>query len=305
MEKKNCWVFDNFYSGADAMRQKIDDHFDEDTARPLPFEQRAIWNYWHVPHLYTYLRARPGPVFKGMHRTFMTHLRVFAAQQFGLQASGNPFLSMYINGCGQNIHNDARNGRLAYVYSLTRWNERGFTGGETFVYKTGEEIYSHHFAAMSGMAFYDSIEPLFNRLAVFDDRMPHAVNTIQGTMNPQDARFVMHGHFVEPDTVPFVEGGLLDEELASSYVRLRDSVAEIFRSYHYHGFVTWRVDVEPSGIVGKTHIKHMQLIPEFKKAEVLQSCLDDAIEQVAQFNWPASETASKLIFAISSDSLRE
>jgi len=48
--------------------------------------------------------------------------------------------------------------------------------------------------------------PHFNRLLIFDDRLPHAVERIEGAMDPGEGRFVLHGHISEGG--PIVEGAL-------------------------------------------------------------------------------------------------
>ena len=48
--------------------------------------------------------------------------------------------------------------------------------------------------------------PHFNRLLIFDDRLPHAVERIEGAMDPGEGRFVLHGHISEGG--PIVEGTL-------------------------------------------------------------------------------------------------
>ncbi len=51
-----------------------------------------------------------------------------------------------------------------------------------------------------------AIEPRFDRLTVFDPRIPHGVRTVTGTRDPREGRLVIHGWFVQPR--PFVRGPL-------------------------------------------------------------------------------------------------
>jgi hypothetical protein len=53
---------------------------------------------------------------------------------------------------------------------------------------------------------FSTIEPLFNRLTVFDARLPHGVRRVEGERDPRGARLVLHGWFTEPE--PFFDGGL-------------------------------------------------------------------------------------------------
>ena len=48
------------------------------------------------------------------------------------------------------------------------------------------------------------IEPKFDRLTVFDPRLPHGVRRVSGTTDPLQARLVLHGWFTDPQ--PFAEG---------------------------------------------------------------------------------------------------
>ena len=40
--------------------------------------------------------------------------------------------------------------------------------------------------------------PLFNRLTVFDARIPHGVRRVEGTRDPRHGRLVLHGWFTAP-----------------------------------------------------------------------------------------------------------
>lgn len=306
MEFKTHWRYDDFYPDAHVMRKVIDDHFTESVAGKVPFNQRAIWNYWFIPTLYMYFRAQPWvlmpePVFEG----FMSHLRAFAARQFGLVIPTKPFISMYVNGCGQNIHNDFKNGRLAYVFSLTKWAERKFLGGETFIYHVGDKSKERFLQSTGGWGWYDFVEPVFNRLALFDDRMPHAVNFIQGTMDPLDARFALHGHMEEPLTVGYVEGGLSGADLSAHYDPLRNAISSMFQSLSLDGFISAALTVEPSGATSKVDIRCMQLVDTSKESQNIAVATERAKEMLAGAKWPSAASASILVVAIGAAALKE
>src|SRR4051812_21073170 len=104
---------------AAAMRAAIDAHF----ADPQDHEpgRHQVWNYWHVPQLYTYLRTTPEKVIpQALVLHFYQALTVFAREALGFGHVTWPNLSLYVDGCEQHLHNDSANGRLGYVYSLTR-----------------------------------------------------------------------------------------------------------------------------------------------------------------------------------------
>jgi hypothetical protein len=304
MEFQSNWRYDNFYPDAQAMRQKIDDHFTEAVAGKQPFNQRAVWNYWFIPTLYTYFRAEPWSVFtQPVYDAFMQHLRAFAARQYGLAIPTMPFISMYVNGCGQNIHNDFGNGRLAYVFSLTNWEQRHFLGGETFIYSTGDTVYEKYFQSTGGWGFYDFIEPVFNRLAMFDDRFPHAVNFIQGTMDPHDARFVLHGHMEESDT-PYVEGGLRGVDISALFLPLKSAVRDMLLSHGMDGFISLALPVGASGISGPPQLRCMQLLPKSREAKGVSLAVDDAKALVAKVIWPQTANPSTLVLSLGATPLR-
>jgi hypothetical protein len=178
-----------------AMRADIDAHFAEPAAHRTEIHQ--IWNYWFVPELYTYRRTSPEKVIRRDRvESFVATLQAWASLTLGMGGVTWPYLSLYVNGCRQGLHNDAANGRFAFVYSLTR-DKRRTIGGETLVFREGDPFHSKLADPSAGRGFYDLIEPKFNRLTMFDDRLPHGVERVEGSMDPLEGRFVRHGHLSE------------------------------------------------------------------------------------------------------------
>jgi hypothetical protein len=232
---------------AAAMRQDIDNHFDNPGAH-LP-ETHQVWNYWHIPQLYTYLRTNCDKIIEHARmQQFMAALTDWSVRTLGMGYITWPYLSLYVSGCKQGIHNDSTNGRFAFVYSLTK-NDRKTSGGETIVLKEGDAFRSRLTKPGAGTSFYDLIAPKFNRLAVFDDRMPHAVERVDGSMDPIEGRFVLHGHISESG--PIVQGALAPAAInAVVHSGISGLVAEIEAGpERYHGPVALRFTVLPSGNV--------------------------------------------------------
>src|SRR5690606_13428701 len=118
-------------------------------------------------------------------------------------------ISYYVDGCKQELHADVPHGPWAYVFSLTPWTKRQFTGGETVLLKSTTLDYWHHFEKMKGIESKElttKIPANFNQLLVFDPRIPHGVVPVHGVQNPLKARVVIHGWFTNPR--PIIVGGL-------------------------------------------------------------------------------------------------
>lgn len=230
-----------------AIRRDIDTHFADPAAHRRDTHQ--VWNYWFVPELYSYLRTDADRVIARDHMdSFQNTLREWASNHLGMAVVSWPYLSLYVPGCRQGWHNDARNGRFAFVYSLTR-NERLTTGGETLVFHEGDPFRAHLMSAAAGRSLYETIEPRFNRLVIFDDRLPHAVERVDGSMDPVEGRFVLHGHLSEGSAI--IAGALpaaaaterLNEALAGFGIQMAATVAL------YRGPLVFRLTVNAAGTV--------------------------------------------------------
>jgi hypothetical protein len=247
-------TFDDFLPLADAqaMRAAAEAHF-QDPYRHRP-ETHHVWNYWYVPGIYTYLRAVPERVLgRDLVVGFHERLRRWAIERLGLSSVTWPMLSLYVDGCGQGIHNDSTNGRFGYVFSLTR-NDRHSRGGETIVWKEGDPFRNHFDRPNAGAGLYDLIPPVFNRLVLFDDRMPHGVQRIEGSMDPLDGRLVLHGHISEGDAS--IQGPLTPQTVQSLLAPAVDRALDAFpdTEQFHHGPLTLRLEIAPDGRVAACRI---------------------------------------------------
>jgi len=242
-------VHPDFFPEAAALRAEFEAHF----AQPEKHspDRHHVWNYWYVPELYTYLRAQPGRLFsKDLLDRFIAHLTRFARETYGFTRVYHPYLSLYVAGCRQGLHNDAKNGRLGYVYSLTRWDERNFQGGETLIMPEQSYFGSERLLqAQAGTTLQTLVPSQFNQMLVFDDRLPHGVPRIEGTMEPTRGRVVLHGHFLEGP--PYLEGPLpgaqVEQTLRAASGDLDARVKELGRGLA--GAVNLRVTIGADGTV--------------------------------------------------------
>jgi hypothetical protein len=237
-------VVDGFLADehAGSMREDIDAHFANPGQHQADTHQ--VWNYWHVPGSYTYLRTAPEKVIaREKVEQFVSGLRNWAARNLGLAGITWPYLSLHVPGCVQGLHNDSTNGRLGYVYSLTR-DDRRTLGGETVLMHERDLFRSSLDAAAAGTDLFDLIQPRFNRLTLFDDRIPHAVQRLDGPMDPREGRFVLHGHISEAGIV--VQGALSPDDIQSEIVSVIDELRET-NAKEVHGPFVVSVEIDPDG----------------------------------------------------------
>ena len=233
---------------AGSMRQDIDAHFGEPGQHKADTHQ--VWNYWHVPGSYTYLRTTPEKVIaREKVEQFVNGLRDWAARNLGLAGVTWPYLSLYVPGCVQGLHNDSTNGRLGFVYSLTR-DDRATIGGETLLMHDRDLFRSNLDRPAAGVGLYDLVEPRFNRLTLFDDRIPHAVQRIDGPMDPLEGRFVLHGHISEAGVV--AEGALSADAIQSAVVSVLAELREVFGK-GVHGPFVISIEIGPDGSVAQAN----------------------------------------------------
>lgn len=237
---------------ADAMRGDIETHFG------TPYRHRPdthqVWNYWYVPGQYTYLRTRPQKVIdEDRMKACFDALANWCRDNLGLDRVTWPFLSLYLPGCRQNWHNDTRGGRFAFVLSLTK-NERQTQGGETLVMRDGDTIRTRMTSHSTGKDFFAIVPPLFNRLVVFDDRASHAVERLDGSMDPAEGRIVLHGHIAEGE--PHVTGALPRAQVITMLATVVRNFTAANRDLleGWHGPLSCRLVIEPSGQASVTRI---------------------------------------------------
>ena len=238
-------VVDEFLPQEDclSMRRDIDTHF-SDPQRHNATHQ--VWNYWHVPGSYTYLRTTPEKVIaKEKVEAFVDALRTWTAMTLGLAGVSWPFLSLYVPGCAQGLHNDSVNGQLGYVYSLTR-DERLTIGGETVLVHDRDLFRTLLDQAAAGPGLFDLVEPRFNRLTLFDDRIPHAVQRIDGSMDPVEGRFVLHGHIREAGVVAHgaIPPNAIQDVVVEVLSELRSGPGRAV-----HGPLVFCIEIAPTGDV--------------------------------------------------------
>jgi len=258
--KQYAWVEDNFAPSAKALRAEFDRRFGDPKQTR---SDRFIWDFWHVPDQYTLVRTPADHFFpKKIFAPFLSRLGEWARKTLGCTAITPPWLSYYVEGCEQKFHSDVPHGPWAFVYSLSP-HKRLFRGGETLLLRPDVLDYWRNFSDSTDRelnSFVERIEPRFNRLVVFDPRIPHGVTRVEGTMDPRAARLVLHGWFTDPK--PCIDGSLSARQVApaldEAVGRLVDGIAQLGL---WHGILSLRIYVSRSGTVKKVDLLADTMVP--------------------------------------------
>ncbi len=243
---RSLLVVDGFAPEGRLLRAHFDGRFhDPRVARA----DRFAWDWWHVPDRYTALRTPAWTYFPPRaYRAFHRRLVLFGRRVLGCHDVSPPWLSCYVEGCGQQLHGDLPHGPWAFVYSLTRWRGRPFRGGDTLILRDGVLDLWSGFRSnrrMEEAELFRRVEPRFGRLTVFDPRLPHAVRTVRGTLDPREGRLVINGWFVKPR--PFVEGPLAPRELSARIEDLSGGLAGRLGGLPLAGLLSIGFLVTPGG----------------------------------------------------------
>lgn len=240
------YIEQDFFVCATEMRNELDVLLDS------PYQDVVAWSYFSVPKLYTFLKAKSRDIFsRPLFQSFMERLRKWSLDELGLVPTADPTLNLMVNGCGLSLHSDFHNGALGYVYSLTRWDTRRFSGGETLLLRDGIPSYKKH--QVQGDDLYELIPAFFNQLLVFDDRIVHGVPTIEGSMDPKEGRIALVGHLRA--TGIKAEGAIPASLARRTVLEWLPGLAKQIHPYSdVQGTFVCRILVTASGSVGTIHV---------------------------------------------------
>lgn len=244
-------LVERFAPEAAALRAIFDDRFaDPRSTRG----DRFVWDYWHVPNQYTHLRTPAWTYFpRALYAAFHRGLVAWGRATLGCHDISPPWLSCYVDGCAQQLHGDLPHGPFAFVLSLTR--KRMFTGGETLLLRDNVLDFWDDFTSVRAVEQTDlvhAIAPVFNRLVVFDPRIPHGVREVRGTRDPRAGRLVIHGWFVQPR--PFIAGPLRTSSLTALTNDLLDDLPAILGDLPLAGLLSLALDVTRAGTIARARV---------------------------------------------------
>jgi len=257
---KHYFTKDSFYEHAEKLYSSFQNN--HSNAKKANAE-RFCWDYWHVENQYTQLRTPAkeyyyeGETLNEFYVKFEEELLKYARENLALSNFTPIWMSCYVDGMGQELHADVPHGPLAFVFSLTKnfdddkssspsKSGRYFRGGETTILRPERANYWQSFdptEIVERTQLFEEIEPKFNRLTIFDPRLPHGVREVKGTKDVSKGRLVLNGWFNEPAiscqgglTIEDV-GKVLDAKLDLLYEELETLPAMI-------GFAALRMEIE-------------------------------------------------------------
>jgi hypothetical protein len=249
---------------------------------------RFVWDYWHVPGQFTYLRTLARRFFPDdLFRDFQHRLTQWGTEKLGCGAVGEPWLSYYIDGCRQELHADSPNGPWSFVFSLTDWESRHFSGGETLLlnphcldFWRGSE---RNRANQSG-DLVTLVAAHFNQLTVFDARIPHGVRTVEGVRDPVSSRIVIHGWFRPPELIlsESLQRIYRPAEINAVLRPLRDRL----RCDFITGLLTIRLSLGPGGGVDATEVLSNTLRSTRGDATECDAFIHESVESFATLTLP-------------------
>lgn len=229
-------------------------HFEKvmgDDHNPLRFS----WDFWNKPGRYTHLRTPAEKFFTGSSAKHLdkikSELQSFGEKKLGCRNISPLWLSCYVEGCEQKWHADRPHGPWAFVLSLCP-QKFDFLGGETILLKP-EILNFWSSPGGTGKPFEDKdvvdrVSPLFNRLTVFDPRIPHGVSPLKGTMSPLEGRLVIHGWFTQPR--PYYVGPLPSQHIDQALRDLDETLANGLDDFSSSGTIAFDIQIRPNGRIG-------------------------------------------------------
>ncbi len=242
-----------FSAVADRMRSQFEARFD-DPIQASP--GRFCWDFWTLGDQYRLLRTPAASFFEGkIFDEFLAELLDWGRKNLGCQMVSHPWLSAYVDGCQQRLHTDVPHGPFAFVLPLTPRKRRLFRGGETLLAKP--TLYRSFHENRSGDShedgdLLDRISPEFNRLIVFDPRIPHGVERVEGVPSILESRLVLHGWFTEPR--PMLEGALGFKKIMKPMDTFAHSLLDALAEGPYSGLLSLRLSIREDGSVDRIEV---------------------------------------------------
>ncbi|MGS1053448.1 2OG-Fe(II) oxygenase [Burkholderia glumae] len=293
----------DFYAEAKKLRERYNEVHSTILSHPVP-QSRFCWDYWSIPGNFLYFRTHASSLLgPELHDPFFQFLSEWGLKNLGTGAINTNWISFYIDGCYQRLHIDRSQGAWAFAYSLSMNDANKFMGGETLFLQP--QLLDYWESNISGPdistgGIYAKIPPHFNQMVIFDGRIPHAVQMVEGTKDPLEARVVIHGWFDRPSLRS--DGALSISEVKPVMDDFRASdLAAYFENASGKGIVTYQIKIQSTGIPSSVTCLSDTLVlsraSELKLGSVAVRQRNVA-EMLAALKFPDADAGSTIIFPI-------
>jgi len=278
--RSHYFIAPEFFQLVGDMRKAYDDHFYENHRSFSP--EKRIWDYMHKPGQYTYLKTIPERVIPlQLMNLFLTMLQNWSFEVLGTKNISRPVLALYFNAFNESLHYNTGSQGWTYEFSLTPCANRRFGGGDLMIWKEVDYWESDNMTlATGGTAFFDAITPVYNQLVVFDDRVKHAISTLEGQMEPENGRLVLQGYI--PYGNIYCNGYLNEDQvqavLAEALPHLAQNLTQF--GHAYHGPLCLKMGVSAQGEVEQMKVVNDRILrtaeeslrPDFLTQAILVFC---------------------------------
>lgn len=285
--------FDRFYPKASELRK----HFEDVYSNPRQGDARRFcFDPWYIEGQFNHLRTPAEDFFpQPILQPFWEYLVGWGRKTLGCQMISPPWMSLYLSGHFQNWHADNPQGPFAFVYTLSpRW--KSGRGGRTLILKPGILDYWNQPPLQQGYEanrIYDSLMPKWNRLLVFDPRLPHRVEKVNDVKDPLEGRLVIHGWFVDPR--PMIEG---EPDSKSLKVFLEDFVQQSLQKQsflsEFRGYLCFRISVNPSGEIRDVRSQASTLVAPQRSQKWVHNQIKTFARDLKSFRFGKSRGRSEL-----------
>lgn len=276
-------VIDDFLPAehAAALRRGLEAHFADDRAAA-----REVWRL-DVEADGARLGASPSKVLPESDVAgFVEALTAWSVETLGLAQVTPPWLVAHIGGCGDGPRTAEARGRFGYAYSLTA-DSRETVGGSLRL----------HRPPTPGEPLIDAVAPAFNRLVVFDTRLPHDVAPVAGSMDPRQGRLTLQGYISEGP--PMAGGALPGDRLASAAHDAFLAFMESAFVEEFRGPATFHIEVGTDGAVSRCRVVLDRVLGPPEAARRWPRLLADLVARFEAMRLPPAPEPSEMLIPIS------
>jgi Family of unknown function (DUF6065) len=179
-------IVNEFFAQAPEMRGALDSKF-----HAADFAQ--IWNFRTSRAGFFFLDSEPFRLLPSdLVQAFVDRMRAWATDTLGTSSVTPPVLTALIDGCERWPAVEPNAGKYGYVFSLTNWSKKRFSGGEVIVAQSSSSDTKNRFFAGAQMERLFGLE--LNQLLVFDAHVNRGTRLLRGARTPFEGSVSLEGY---------------------------------------------------------------------------------------------------------------